>query len=147
MPTPTTHLPSLPFLFYQNPGGALEWLKHAFGAKERFRLSFPNGAVAHAEIEIERAIIMIGNVGPRNKQEPTSVRSAVYVFVPSIQDHFTQAKAAGARIIETPRDQPFGDRIYLAQDCEGHEWYFAEHVRDVDLTELQSILQRGPGTA
>lgn len=147
MARPTTHLPALPFLFYENPGDAIEWLTHAFGATERFRLTLSNGAVAHAEIEIGRAVIMIGNVGPRNQQEPRSVRSAVYVFVPNVQDHFAHAHAAGARIVESPRDQPFGARIYVAEDCEGHEWYFAQHLRDVDIAELQSILHVGTGMA
>jgi hypothetical protein len=49
----------------------------------------------------------------------------VLVFVEDVDAHCERARAAGAEIIESPKDQPFGDRIYLAKDCDGHEWNFA----------------------
>jgi uncharacterized glyoxalase superfamily protein PhnB len=60
----------------------------------------------------------------------------VYVYVDDVDAHCETAKAAGAEILEPPADQPFGDRIYLARDLEGHEWYFAQHLRDVDVEDL-----------
>jgi uncharacterized glyoxalase superfamily protein PhnB len=32
-------------------------------------------------------------------------------------------------------DRPWGDRTYQATDPEGHQWVFAQHVRDVELTD------------
>lgn len=139
---PTSHLPLVPFLYYEKPGEAIGWLVSAFGATERFRLSMPNGAVAHAEVEIEGGVVIIGNVGARNRERPSSVRSSVYVFVRDVDAHYQRSVAAGTEILEVPRDQPFGDRIYLARDLEGHEWYFAQHMRDVSIEELTRALQR-----
>jgi len=62
------------------------------------------------------------------------------VFVSDADAHCARARAAGAEILEEPREQPFGDRIYLARDLEGHEWYFAQHLRDVPLAELRRAL-------
>ena len=139
---PTTHLPLLPYLFYEDPAAALTWLAAAFWFTERFRLALPNGAVAHAEIELGGGVVMIGNVGARNRERPASVRSSVYVFVDDVDAHCERARAHGAEIVEPPRDQPFGDRTYLAKDPEGHEWYFARHVRDVSIDDLQRMLRR-----
>jgi uncharacterized glyoxalase superfamily protein PhnB len=137
---PTHGTAPLPYLFYENPGAAIDWLIRAFGFVERFRLQLPNGALAHAEVSAGLGVVMIGNVGPRNAMRPSTVRSSVYVFVPDVDAHCQRAREAGARIVEPPADQPFGDRSYLVLDLEGHEWYFAQHVRDVSVEQLQSML-------
>ncbi|HEX7165384.1 MAG TPA: VOC family protein, partial [Acidimicrobiales bacterium] len=62
-----------------------------------------------------------------------------------VDAHCDAARRAGAEIVEEPADQPFGDRIYLARDPEGHEWYFAQHLRDVAIDELTDLLARAGG--
>jgi PhnB protein len=126
-----------PFLYFADVAAALGWLKDAFGCTERFRLATPTGIVLHAEIEIGGAPMMVGNFGPRNAAPPGSVRSGVYVYVDDVEAHCARARSAGAEILEPPADQPYGDRIYLARDLEGHEWYFAQHMRDVSIEDLK----------
>ena len=55
----------------------------------------------------------------------------VYVYVDDVDKHFATAKAAGAGVLSEPADQFYGDRTYSAEDPEGHQWSFAQHVRDV----------------
>lgn len=140
----TTDRTLLPYLFYVDPASAIDWLARAFGFNERFRLTAPNGAIAHAEVEMNDGVVMIGNVGGPNRTRPKSVRSAVYVFVQDVDAHCATARDAGAEIVSEPADQPFGDRLYVALDSEGHEWYFAQHMRDVDTEALQRQILGGP---
>jgi uncharacterized glyoxalase superfamily protein PhnB len=135
------HLPIAPYLFYENVAGALEWLTRVFGFRERFRLTTPSGSVAHAELELGGGIVMIGNVGIRNAARPSTVRSSVYIYVADVDAHCERARAAGAAIVEPPAEQPFGDRLYLAKDLEGHEWYFAQRVREVSVEEIAQALR------
>ena len=37
-----------------------------------------------------------------------------------------------------PEDKHYGDRMYAADDLEGHRWYFATHVRDVPPEEMSA---------
>lgn len=60
-----------------------------------------------------------------------------YLFVEDVDAHFGRAKAAGAKILQEPADQFYGDRTYCAQDPEGHQWYFAQHVRDVAPEDMK----------
>ena len=127
-----------PFLYYDDVAAAINWLTGAFGCTERFRLEGPGGIVHHAELAFGDGVVMVGNVGPRNAGPlPTSVRSGVYVFVDDVDAHCAFARSAGAEIVSEPVELPFGDRLYLAVDREGHEWYFAQHVRDVSASELK----------
>lgn len=142
----TRHDAAIPFLYYVDVAKALEWLGRAFGFRERFRLAAPSGFVLHAELELGRAVIAVGNVGPRNAGPPPDrVRSGVYVFVDDVDRHFEDSRRAGVEILEPPEEQPFGDRVYLARDLEGHEWYFAQHLRDVAVDQLTQML--GGGTS
>lgn len=59
----------------------------------------------------------------------------------NVDAHYRRAASADVEILDVPRDQPFGDRIYLARDIEGHEWYFAQHTRDVSIEELSRALR------
>ena len=78
--------------------------------------------------------------GQRNRDRPSTVRSSVYVFVDDLDAHYQRALTRGAEIVEPPAEQPFGDRIYLAKDPEGHEWYFAQHIHDVSIEDLAARL-------
>ncbi len=140
---PTTDRRLLPYLFFENLALAIPWLCDVFGFEERFRLELPNGTIAHAEIALGDGVVMLGNVGPRNTARPAATRSATYVFVNDVDTHCERARSSGATIIEPPADQPFGDRLYVALDLEGHEWYFAQHVRDVAIEDLNRMLSRG----
>ena len=127
-----------PFLYYDDVAAALDWLCRAFGCTERFRLEGPGGIVHHAELSFGDGVVLVGNIGPRNAGPlPMSVRSGVYVFVDDVDAHCASVRSAGVQIVSEPVELPFGDRMYLAVDHEGHEWYFAQHVRDVSLAELK----------
>jgi uncharacterized glyoxalase superfamily protein PhnB len=140
------HQPVAAYLFYENVAAALDWLAAAFGLRERYRVTAPNGAIAHAEMELGGGLVMIGNVGVRNASRPATVRSSVYAYVPDVAAHCARARAAGAAIVEEPAERPFGDRLYLARDLEGHEWYFAQRLREVAVEDVERLLHgRRPG--
>ena len=69
------------------------------------------------------------------------VTQHLYVYVDGVDAHFERAKKAGAKIVEEPKDQFYGDRRYGAEDLEGHCWFFAEHVRDVSPEEMKAAAQ------
>ncbi len=138
--TTTTGSGVLPYLYYQDVAQAIDWLQTTFGLHERFRISAPNGYVFHAELALGASVIMLGALGSANAGPPPErVRSGVYAFVPDVDAHHAHARAAGAEIVSEPEDQPFGDRIYLARDLEGHEWYFAQHLFDRSIAQLQQM--------
>jgi uncharacterized glyoxalase superfamily protein PhnB len=116
-----------PYLNYEDTGAMVEWLARAFGLVERHSRRGPNGAVMHAEMQLEDGVVMMGSPGGdfRNPKHLGQVTSSLYVLVEDVDAHCRHARAAGAEIIEEPGDQPYGHRRYGARDPEGHHWYFA----------------------
>jgi uncharacterized glyoxalase superfamily protein PhnB len=116
-----------PYLLYEDAGAAIEWLTRAFGMTERLRMTTDDGAVNHAEMRLDDGVVLLGHPGPeyRNPNSTGNVHMSVRVYVDDVDAHYARAFDAGARIIEEPADQPYGERAYGALDLEGHHWYFA----------------------
>ena len=125
-----------PYLLYEDARAALDWLTNAFGFRERMRFE-EGGRVTHAELEYEEGSIMLGEPGGDFKSPKHSSPSPVliHVYVDDVDKHHEIAKAAGAEIMRPPADQEYGDRTYAAEDPEGHQWYFATRVKDVQPEE------------
>ncbi len=119
--------------------GALAWLTTAFGLRERMRLPGPDGRITHAEMELADGVVMMGHPGPdfKNPKRLGQVTQSLYIYVDDVDKHFGHARMAGAKILEEPKDQFYGDRRYGAEDPEGHHWYFAQHVRDIASEDMK----------
>lgn len=122
-----------PYLLYEDVASVLDWLTATFGFRERMRMPGPDGAIIHAELELADGVVMLGRPGPdyKNPKHVGHVTQSLYVYVDDVDKHFEHAKSAGAKILEEPTDQFYGDRRYGAEDPEGHQWHFAQHTRDV----------------
>jgi uncharacterized glyoxalase superfamily protein PhnB len=123
--------PITPYLYYEDAGAAMDWLVKAFGFEERMRMEKDQGRVGHGELELNGGLVMVGE--PGSGYESPSKRggrstAGVNVYVDDVDAHFERAKAAGAKINEEPADQDFGDRRYIAEDLEGHDWFFAQQL-------------------
>jgi uncharacterized glyoxalase superfamily protein PhnB len=137
---PPENMPRVtPYLYYEDVAGALDWLSRAFGLRERMRMEGPDGGIGHAEMELADGVVMMGRPGAdyRNPRRLGQVTQSLYVYVDDVDKHFRNAREAGARILEEPKDQFYGDRRYGAEDPEGHQWFFAQHVRDVAPEDMK----------
>jgi uncharacterized glyoxalase superfamily protein PhnB len=122
-----------PYLFYEDLDAAVDWLVNTFGFVEAVRMKGPDGKAIHAEVKHKGGVVMMGCPGPdyQNPMRRGGATQLVYVYVDDVDRHFASAKSAGARILNEPADQFYGDRTYGAEDPEGHQWSFGQHVRDV----------------
>jgi PhnB protein len=137
---PPENMPRItPYLYYKDVAAALDWLGRAFGFEERVRMPGPDGGIMHAEMECADGVIMLGCPGQdyRNPKQLGVSTVSLYVYVDDVDKHFRHAVESGAKIIEQPADQFYGDRRYGAEDPEGHVWHFATHVRDVAPEDMQ----------
>lgn len=137
---PPENMPRIsPYLYYEDVAGALAFLSSAFGFQERMRMPGPDGGIMHAEMELADGVIMLGRPGAdyRNPKHLGGATQGLYVYVDDVDGHFEQARKAKAKIVARPEDQFYGDRRYTAEDPEGHQWFFAQHVRDVAPEDMK----------
>jgi uncharacterized glyoxalase superfamily protein PhnB len=129
-----------PYLYYQDVAAALRFLADAFGFREKLRMPGSDGKIAHAEMTLGDGLVMMGCPGAdyRNPKRLGQTTQSLYVYVDDLDAHCARAKRAGAKIINEPEDQFYGDRRYGAEDPEGHHWFFATHVRDVAPEDLKA---------
>jgi PhnB protein len=105
------------------------------------RMGMPDGAIAHAEVEIGNSVIMIGDEmhGGSDPSPKTLGGSpvALFLYVEDVDDVFEQAIRAGATKVQEPQDHFYGDRVAMFDDPFGHRWNIATHVEDVSAEEME----------
>ena len=125
----------VPALRYRNAPAAVEWLCKAFGFERHMVVPGENDTIAHAQLWFGNGMIMLGSARDddfgRMMQPPSGPdrinTQSCYVIVNDADAHCEQAKAAGAEIIKDVEDQPYGGRLYICRDLEGHVWNFGTY--------------------
>ncbi len=120
-----------PSLFYEDAPAAIAWLARAFGFVERLVVVGPVGTVRHSELSLGSVVIFVSSAdagaGRASPRSLPSLHQMICVWVEDPDGHYARAKAAGATIVQELRDEDYGARGYLAEDPEGHRWYFSDY--------------------
>jgi len=126
-----------PYLLYEDGAAAVDYLTQTFGFEEVVRSRSPEGRVWHAELRLGDGRVYLGEPGGdyRSPKRLGGVTVSIHVYVEDVDAHFARATDAGAEVRGEPEDRPYGDRVYHAVDAEGHDWFFAQHLREVPVEE------------
>ncbi len=91
----------------------------------------PNGM--HAEMTLDGQRIMMGQGGKKwgmvSAHEAGVATQGVFVYLANVDTHYDRANAAGAEIVNPPREESYG-RSYTTRDLDGHPWFFTTPPRD-----------------
>jgi uncharacterized glyoxalase superfamily protein PhnB len=120
-----------PYLLYEDGEAAADFVARAFGFREVERTIGEAGGL-HVELEGPAGGHIYLGAPPSGFENPAKVGRTclMYVIVGDLDVHYEQAKAAGAEIVEEPRDTDVGHRRYGCRDPQGHEWFFAQVVEN-----------------
>lgn len=132
----------IPYLMINGAADAIAFYIRAFSATAVYSLDLPNGAIAHAEIEVFGAPVyladapdqMPGDAGNPNKLGGTSV--ILHLYVPDVDEAVAQAVGAGATVAREPADQFYGDRSAVVIDPFGHHWSLHTRIKDLTPQEM-----------
>lgn len=153
VPIPDSGVPAgyhtaTPYLAVRGAAAALAFYAKAFGAKELGRLTMPDGAIAHAEIQIGDSRIMLADEMPDwgNKGPQTLGGSPVglCLYVKDADAEVARALQAGAEIVRPVKDEFYGDRSGHIIDPFGHRWTISQRKEDVSFREMQRRMEALP---
>ena len=116
----------IPTFRYDDPRAAIAFLKDAFGFEEH-AVHEDGGTIAHAELKLGDAYIMLGGVREANA-DLAYAGSTTYVVIDDPDAHHARAVAAGAEIVRELTDQDYGSREYAAKDPGGNVWSFGTYL-------------------
>jgi PhnB protein len=112
-----------PYLVAADGLALLEFMKQGLGAEELMKAIMPTGV--HAEVRIGDTTLMMGG-GLAGKKFPGSLQpNALHIYVDDADAVTQKAVAAGATLIDEPRDQEYGERSSTVRDQAGNYWYIA----------------------
>jgi PhnB protein len=121
----------VPRLFVRDPKGLIAFIKRVFRATGTFRDDRPS------ELRIGDSIIMVNDDSVRGP-----ATAFLYVYVDGTDAAYRRAVAKGARSIETPADQPYGDRRAMVEDSWGNIWQIATHLAPTTRSRRSSARAR-----
>jgi len=136
-PIPDTYRRVTPCLVVRGAAKALEFYAEVFGAAERMRFPGPGGTIAHAEIQIGDAVVIVEDEDPqRGTTAPPAgglpgTPAFQFIYVADVDATVARAAELGATVQRAPENQFYGDRDGFIIDPFGHGWTVATHVEDV----------------
>jgi len=144
--TPAWGAPLTPYLAVNDGQNAIHFYTEAFGAEVTVGpLVVPGGLIAHAEMRIGDAAIMLADGGlPGEKVEtPTDLGAStmqLHLYVDDVDAVFAAALAAGAEVVRPMQDSFDGRRTCKIRDPFGHNWFLATQITDMTLDEVNQGL-------
>jgi len=141
-PVPEQYGSVTPSLTVSPCADAIEFYVRAFAAVETApRMTDPDGRVAHAEIRIGDAIVMLSDEAPesptRSPRTAGATTAVMFIYTDEVDAMWERAVAAGAKQIFPLELQFYGDKGGRIEDPFGHQWGLAQHVEDVSPEEME----------
>jgi len=102
--------------------GLVDFIKAAFHAEEMGMYKSPEGKLAYAALRVNDAVLEFG-------EAPDFPQPVFYLYVPDVDAVYQEAVKAGAKSLNSPANQPYGDRVGAVEDRWGNTWYIATNLK------------------
>jgi PhnB protein len=140
LPPPKGFEGVVPYICVSPAADANSFYGKAFGATEDFRIAAPGGTVAHAEVTIYGAKVMLSDpwpdMGVHDARHYGGSPVKLHLYVDDVDTVLARAVDAGCNLDRPAEDQFYGDRSGQVTCPFGHGWSFATHLEDIAPDEL-----------
>jgi uncharacterized glyoxalase superfamily protein PhnB len=121
---------------------SLDFYTKTLGFRASDTLTRKDGKIAHTTVGFDSPLLMLAPVEyvrtQQTKDELTKNKLGIGVEFhiamtgsKKLDDLFTEVKARGVTVINEPKTEFWGDRIFTVSDPDGYAITFSEHVNDV----------------
>jgi uncharacterized glyoxalase superfamily protein PhnB len=145
-PVPDGYHSLTPFIIVTDIAAAMDWYKKAFKATDLTRMTGPDGAVMHGEMQIGNSRFMLGTECPTDAHSKAPMTlggttMGVLIYVDKVDDVFAHAVKSGAEAVMPVTDMFWGDRYGQIRDPFGHSWSIATHTADLTPAQIQKNME------
>lgn len=134
-----------PGLTVRDAVAAIEFYRKAFGAAELYRLTMPDGTIAHAEFRIGDSVFMIQDERPEwgtpSPETLGGVPLRLRLYVADADAVVASALAAGAKETMPVELQFWGDSMGSVLDPFGYHWLIASRIEGVPVEDYQARME------
>jgi uncharacterized glyoxalase superfamily protein PhnB len=123
-----------PFFVVADVAALVGFVERAFGAEIDHAMRSADGVIRHADVRIGNSKLMFSSGVELYAPRPISL----HLYVHDVDAWYARALAAGARSLEAPADQFYGDRRAGVADEWDNHWWLATHVEDLNEHELRA---------
>jgi len=121
---------------------SLEFYIKTLGFMTIDKLVRKNGQIAHASVGLDSPVLTLSPIDsvrtPHVKKELAENKLGVGVRfrfgmtgARKLDEYFSELKVKGIKVIQEPKTEFWGDRIFTVEDPDGYTLTFSEHVQDV----------------
>jgi uncharacterized glyoxalase superfamily protein PhnB len=136
---------------------SLDWYTKTLGFRTTNKLVLKDGHIAHVAVGFDSPVLMLAPVSgnqTHNANEDLSKNklglgvefNIGMIGSKKLDQFFTEVKAKGVTVVNEPKTEYWGDRIFTLKDPDGYAITFSEHVNDVtpeaQLTAYESAHQK-----
>jgi PhnB protein len=130
-----------PYLCVRDAAAAIEFYSRVFAAQEVLRLTDASGRIAHAELKLGPALVMLVDEHPeygiRSPLAFGGTGTTLHLHVNDVDTLTARAREAGATVLREPADQGHGERQSRLRDPFGHEWLLGHELEAVSPEEIK----------
>lgn len=129
-----------PYLCVRGGPEAIDFYVRVFGAQELTRLTYPDGRIAHAELKLGPAVLMLADEHPeygiRSPLAFGGTGTTIHLHVDDVDRLADRAFEAGATVLRAPTNEGHGERQARLRDPFGHEWLLGHQLEAVSPEEI-----------
>lgn len=128
------------YICVSDANAAINFYTSAFGAKEEFRLTEPNGRIGHAQLKLGGTTLMLSDEFPEAGIEAPGDGAryfTIHLHVDNADEMIAKAKGLGAIIEREAQDAFYGERGGAIRCPFGHRWLIGHSIEEVAPEEMQ----------
>lgn len=121
-----------PYAIVEDPASTIDFLTGVLEGELTEKM-LDGERIMHAEVKVGDSIIMLG--GSNDDFPPAPMMG--YVYIADVDAVYQAAIDAGARSVQEPEDQFYGDRTAGVVDGQGNTWWLSTRIEDLSSAEMQ----------
>jgi len=125
-------------LLVEGAKDAIAWYVSELGGVVHDQMMDESGQrVLHSGVRFGDSALFVSDPSEAMNYPSNAASTRLYLYVPDVDAVFKRVTAKGAKVVNAPKDEFWGDRSARIVDPFGVHWALNTHIKDVSPDEMQ----------